>query len=238
MRSNDLMHCKHKGLPPNLYELIQELGRVNRQLRDLPGTNTYEVHASVDSHASLFVRIMTCPDAAERRNLLRSMQEVLALLFDPSGDCYHTAIELYFELEPQQSKIRCQHYCSNCRGEVKQQTGLFYKDRLVSILLSKAFLDGNSPHYKALIKTIKEHKDFIFHPKHVPTTKMGPIHALVLQLLSKGILGLGVNDIKKIGKKSLSTNNVTMTLPFAINEEGMKLPAYFLTQKWVGMNMV
>ena len=29
MSSNTLQHCKHEGMPPNMYELVQEMGRVN-----------------------------------------------------------------------------------------------------------------------------------------------------------------------------------------------------------------
>ena len=29
MSSNTLQHCKHKGMPPIMYELVQEMGRVN-----------------------------------------------------------------------------------------------------------------------------------------------------------------------------------------------------------------
>ena len=93
MSSNDLKHCKHKGMPPNLYELEQEMGRVNRLLLGLPGTNSFEVHVSLDSHASLFVRIMSGSVSTERKELLTQMQEVLVLLFDPSGDCYHLTVE-------------------------------------------------------------------------------------------------------------------------------------------------
>ena len=28
--SNDLIHCKHKGLPPTMYDYLQDMGRVNQ----------------------------------------------------------------------------------------------------------------------------------------------------------------------------------------------------------------
>lgn len=235
MSSNDLKHCKHKGMPPNLYELVQEMGRVNRLLLGLPGTNTFEVHVSVDSHASLFVRIMSGDVPSERKQLLGQMQEVLVLLFDPAGDCYHLTVESHFELQ-QQQKPPCQFYCSNCLGTIKQQTGIFYKRKVISILATKIFSGGKTTHYKAVIKAIKENKAFIFHENHIPKTKMGPIHALVLQLLAKGILALGVLDMTKIGKKEFSAQHVSFTLPNATDGDGILMPAYMMDERWAGMN--
>ena len=44
--SDDCHRCYRVGLPPNLYDLIQEMGRCDCK-RDLPaGENRYEVHVS------------------------------------------------------------------------------------------------------------------------------------------------------------------------------------------------
>ena len=61
-----IKHAFKKGFPGNFYELVQELGRVDRLCNAEPGTNTYEVHLSFDSYISLFIRIMQNADAKER----------------------------------------------------------------------------------------------------------------------------------------------------------------------------
>lgn len=200
MSSNWLKHCKHKGMPPNLYEMLQEMGRVNRLLLGLPGMHTFELHVSVDSHVSLFVRIMTSSIAAERRQLLQQMQEVLVRLFDPLSGCFHSSLEQYFELQVT-PKTPCNQFCSNCLNEIPKQTGTFKKKKLISALATEIFTNGKTPRYKDVIKSIKGKKETIFQKGHVPDKKMGPIHALVLQLLAKGILALGVMDMTKIGTK-------------------------------------
>ena len=237
MSSNWLKHCKHKGMPPNLYEMLQEMGRVNRLLLGLPGTHTFELHVSLDSHVSLFVRIMTSPVAAERQQLLWQMQEVLALLFDPTSGCFHSLLEEYFELNVT-PKTPCTHFCSNCLDELPKQTGTFKKKKLISALTTEIFTNGKTPPYKDVIKSIKERKETFFQSGHVPHKKMGPIHTLVLQLLVKGILGLGVSDMTKIGTKKMSAQHVTQTLPNSADEDGDTFPAYTMLHLWDGMNWV
>ena len=94
MSSNDLKHVKHKGLPPSLYDVVQEMGRVDRLLQVSNGTNTYKVHLSLYSDVSLFIRIMkgSGSNARERKRLLLDMQEVLMMLVTPTT-CHHSFIE-------------------------------------------------------------------------------------------------------------------------------------------------
>ena len=75
--SNFIKHEFKKGFPSNLYELVQELGRVDRQRNTEPGSNTYKVHVSFDSFVSLFIRIMQGGDADERKVQLAQLYEVL-----------------------------------------------------------------------------------------------------------------------------------------------------------------
>lgn len=65
-----VMH-EHKGLPYNLYNIVQEMGRANRT-QDLPDC-FYEVYMSWTCLISTFVCIMTCPDAEERQRMHRSL---------------------------------------------------------------------------------------------------------------------------------------------------------------------
>ena len=52
---------KCNGIPASLYELVQQLGRLDREGSFTPGSNTYEIHADFYSYVSLVVRIMKCP---------------------------------------------------------------------------------------------------------------------------------------------------------------------------------
>jgi len=81
------------------------------------------------------------------------------------------------------------------------------------------------PHYKAFIKMLKENKESIFHPEDMPTKLVGPIHALSLQLLSRGIIELTVSDETKIGTMALNSKLAMITLPNA-EHNGVTLPAY------------
>jgi len=64
--SNDLNNALHKGLPSSLYELLQEMGQVNRKLSAITGECHYEVHILFNSCISLHIRIMSNEDIAEQ----------------------------------------------------------------------------------------------------------------------------------------------------------------------------
>ena len=235
--SNELAHCKHKGHPPTLYDVVQEMGRVNRMLLALPGSNTYEIHVSADSYVSLYVRTMTNSSPLERSQQLIHLNEVNCMLLLPSM-CYHSFIELYFEAEPT-PKSDCGQFCSYCLGHTKLYAGVFYKRKLVSILTTKIFSGSNkAPHYKSFIKTIKQYKEYIFHEEHIPKKKTGPIHALVLQLLAAGIISVGISDVSKIGTDKLNASHVVITLPNAMDEDGIAMPAHMIDELWDGLNHI
>jgi len=42
--SNELDNAFHEGFPLNLYELLQEMGRVDRKMTAIPGTCSYQVY--------------------------------------------------------------------------------------------------------------------------------------------------------------------------------------------------
>jgi len=222
--SNDLTQCKHKGFPPSMYNLCQEMGSVNRLLLAIAGTNTYGIHISFDSAVLLYVRIMKNKSAIERNNLLVDMQEVLMGFITPD-ECYHSYIERYFETDPEE-KEGCGLYCSFCTGEVKEFTGRFYKDELVSINTMDVFTNGINPKYRCFIKAMKAKKDILFHKEDIPSVRMGPIHAIALQLLSKGIISFSISDKTRIGDETkLNDNHVIVTLPVSKNTRGTPMSA-------------
>ena len=176
---NDLDNALHEGLPPSLYELLQEMGRVNRKLTAKPGECHFEVHMSFNSCVSLYIRIMSNADKDERKHLLADMMLVLQLLMN-TKECYHSALEVYFEREPDSNKTPCENFCSSCDGSIANLTGLFYHRQLMSFLATKV---NGSKHItpQVLLKLLKQNKTTIFHPDHVPKKKTGQFHALAIQ---------------------------------------------------------
>ena len=81
--SNDLKHVKYKGLPPTLHDVVQGMGRFDCMLTALFGSNTYEIHLSLYSSVSLYLRIMRGSDPRERSVQKIDMQEVLMMLVTP-----------------------------------------------------------------------------------------------------------------------------------------------------------
>ena len=88
------------------------------------------------------------------------------------------------------------------------------------------------PHYKAFIKSLKIKKEDIFHPDDVPKKLMGPIHALALQLLAKGIIELKVSDQIKVGTDNLNDTHIIVDLANACDSEGITMPAFCMEESW------
>ena len=109
--SDHLKHCKYVGIPPNLYILLQTMGRVDRRLNAIPGSNTFEIHISFDSVISMYLRVMRTASTPERNTQLIAMYEVLKFLVTPDI-CYHSFIERYSELIDKHDKQPCQSFCS------------------------------------------------------------------------------------------------------------------------------
>lgn len=111
--SNHLKHAKHLDLPRNMYDVVQEMGRVNRDFKQTD--STYEVHLSFASVYQLYVSIMTNVDPLERKTLFCQAKEVLQFLVLPTM-CYHSFMEDYFKSESKQ-KTDCSDKCSFCKGK-------------------------------------------------------------------------------------------------------------------------
>ena len=229
---------RHRGLPPNLYDVVQEMGRVDRMLNALPGTNVYVVHLCFYSVVGLFVRVMKTTDDAERQRQVDAMMEVLRFLLSPT-ECYHSFIERYFEEGDAGEKVGCGSFCSFCNGDMQELTGLFRRRRLMSVLSTDIFGQGRkAPKAREFVKALKLKKEFFFHENHVPKTNMGPIHALCLQLLGRGIIGLHSSDSSKIGTDKFDENDVVVRLLDAVDESDPDQclhPAYTLNERWNGM---
>jgi hypothetical protein len=222
------------------------MGRVDRLLRAIAGTNTYDVHLDFNSYLSMFIRTMKCNDAGERKVLLGQIHTVLKFLVTPDC-CYHTFIEQYFEWEgrnnkeiewvARSTKVKCGSFCSKCIGDIADFTKRVSKAGVVSFLTTKVFSAVNKPTVSAFIKAMKKHKGMLFHANDVPKgTKMGQIHALALILLARGIIGLTVTNQTKIGTEKINQDHIAVTLLNA-KEGDCWMPAYFVPSQWDGMNL-
>ena len=113
---------------------------------------------------------------------------VIKLLVN-TKECYHSTLENDFEQEPTPNKPHCGNFYSSCYESIGKATGLFYCRQLMSILATKVNrTKALTP--KALVKLMKQNKITIFNSAHVPKKKTEQFHALVIQLLAKGIIGL------------------------------------------------
>ena len=82
---------------------------------------------------------------------------------------------------------------------------------------------------------MKQNKDHIFHIKDVPKKKMGQIHALALQLITKGIIALTVMDSTKIRTIKLRQEHLVVTIPMA-KQGSISLKAFMFDSSWEGLN--
>ncbi|KAL7548847.1 hypothetical protein ACHAWF_015173 [Thalassiosira exigua] len=223
------------GPPPNLYDLIQEMGRVDRDRSLPPGFNRYEIHIAWISFVSLYVRIMQHPKADVRKRQLLAAYECLQFCLTPT-QCFHKSMEAYFEHDTSPSgKTSCKKYCSFCTGGHGHLTGVFRKQELIAALYGKCFA-SKLPKYDEFIKQIKKSKNEIFEPNDVPNKLMGPIHALCLQLLAKGIVDLGVSDEGKafIGTDKLEAKHIVVK--GGVTKTGQ--PAFMDDDNWTGLTLV
>jgi superfamily II DNA helicase RecQ len=231
--SNFVKFAKHKDIPRNLYDLVQELGRVNRLLRDIGCS--FEVHLDFNSSLRLFLSCMSNQDASERNVTWKMALDVLRCLVIPTM-CYHQFIEAHFGSNSDAGP--CINHCSKCLGDCAQFTGLIYRRRLQS-LLTITFLSGKEISGAGLLTKLKKSKAEFFHEDHIPGDHdAAPIHALALQLVAAGILEFDLNDKSKAGTKKLSEKNAILKLGITDDGDGNEMPAFMLDSSWIGITTV
>ena len=227
------------GPPPSMYDLVQEMGRVDR-VRDLPaGANRYEIHLSVPLFVSMFVRVMSVGDTVERNRQLIAIYEVLTFIMVPT-QCQHSSMESYFEEDTIGSnKQPCESFCSFCSGRVGLHSGKFKKDVLVNLFLGQLF-NGKSPSFDSVLKFLKENKNIIYATGDVPKREAAPFHGLFLQLLANGIIELVVdeNELKNIGSDKLLSKHVAVKLGQMEIGGGVKGLAILQTSAWAGIKYI
>jgi len=127
-----LVHAIRDGLPPSLFDLSQELGRVGRVLQRSNGyVDCFQVFLSTGSVVDLMLRIHSSEAKTFiKKRQQREMLEVLRSLVLPLG-CLHVFLERYFSYEKyvsdgldddgswNVSMNACGNRCSHCTGEHK-----------------------------------------------------------------------------------------------------------------------
>ena len=177
--SSDKCHrCYRIGTPANLYDLVQEMGRTDRDRSLPPGDNRFEVHVSWPNIVHLYVRIMRNPAGPDRDSQMIRFHELMKMLFAPE-ECFHVALEKYFEHRGSTSRGPCRFYCSFCSSNHTDFAGTFRKAELISVLSTECF-NGNTPSADNFLKTMKRCKTSIYKPDEVPKGIVGPIHGLCL----------------------------------------------------------
>jgi hypothetical protein len=217
------------SIPPNLYDLLQEMGRVDRHHSATAGDHRYEIHVSMYTVVSLFVRINTCESNIERQRQINDFYLVMELLLVPS-DCFHTVLERYFENPSvNEPKNACGNFCSFCDGSLKKQIGMINKINLIDVITCEVFHAGPCA-VNILVKQLKLNKGRIFKKSTMPTS-MGPIHAVALQLISTGIIEMYVDAPQKIRTHKLSKKDMFLKLGINTTANG-KRPVYRDNSVW------
>ncbi len=116
---------RHQGPPPTLYDVVQEMGCVDRSLTAAPGTNVYVIYICFYTILHLYVPIMKCKNKAEQDRQHVAMMEVLRFLVTPD-ECCHLFVEAYFQEDATKQREPCGKYCVHCNGDVCDLTGRFY----------------------------------------------------------------------------------------------------------------
>ena len=171
---------------------------------------------------------MTNSDASERKRLANHLFDVLRLLVIPS-QCYHVAIERYFEWDVH-TPGSCNNMCSYCCGAHITFTGQFIRRQVEGVLTSLFSVKLMVPPGE-LKKALNDSRKKIFI---IPPKNMGRIHALMLQLIANGILELGVSDSNKVGKDKLNAKDVGLKLATTICDDIVK-HAHLVESMWTNM---
>ena len=137
--------------------------------------------------------------------------QVLTFLLLPKK-CYHSFVASYFEFEPADKKSDYQ-CCTFCREDHLHFTGVFKKDGLREVLTDEVLIKrGGKVNWREFKKILKSKQTKVFKDGHAPGHAAGPIHALVMQLLSRGMLKMQLKDASKAGQEQISEKDVEIAV--------------------------
>ena len=92
---------------------------------------------------------------------------MLELLVLPE-ECYHVAIERYFEWETSATKSSFPKHCLKCRGEIADATGRIKKVCWQSVLTEAVSDVTGGVSVASFLKTLEKAKKNLFHKDDVP----------------------------------------------------------------------
>ncbi len=215
--SNLCRRSYRNGMPPSMYSVVQERGRVDRNPLAELGDNRYEIHISFGCVVKMYARIMQHPLKSERSIQLKSMREALVFLVTPE-ECQHVLMEKYFEDHSATREYEpCKTMCTKCNENTNPLTGRVNRTRLANLVVG--FCSGKKHPWNDLVKFVKSRSDDIF-PMDGKLKYVGPIHALCMQMVSSQIIHLKISDDKKylIGRPELSPTSVVIQLAMSNGE--------------------
>ena len=237
--SSDKCHrCYRIGTPANLYDLVQEMGRTDRYRSLPPGDNRFEVHVSWPNMVHLYVRIMRNPAGQDRDSQMVRFHELMKMIFAPE-ECFHVALETYFERRGYASRPPCRFYCSFCSSDHADFAGTFRKAELISVLSTECF-NGTPPSTDNFHKTMKRCKSSIYEPDEVPKGVVGPIHGLCLQLLANGIIDLDISQdhVQHRGKETLVAKHIVVKSGTIKRNGAPRILSYLDDESWNGTRFI
>jgi hypothetical protein len=184
------------GLPTNFYNLVQGMGRCDRSGYNWQGDDRYEIHVSYPLFLSLYVRCICVKDARERQIQIDDLFRVLRFVMTPE-ECHHVTLERYFDSPDIQegSYDLCEQFCSFCKGDYREHCGRLRKLALHRVLSNFSMSKDMSAN--DIISWCKLNAGTIFAEKSLPKKLSAPYHALVMQLIARGVLVLDVIQHKK-----------------------------------------
>jgi superfamily II DNA helicase RecQ len=201
--SKNLKLCVFEGFPSSWIAFVQIMGRLARALRDgrneLP--DKFVVVVSFDRFLKHIKWIGNNVKAEFRQVYHERYLEVAYFLVFPDM-CYHVKIEILFE-NPDANRVRepCGE-CPFCNEFHEHYTQNFRRQELIDAL-DFLFNDGPVEHSKVLA-ALRRQKDKIWTVRQSKVTSKH-LHALVLQLVLKGIIDLNYSDCKLKWKKDRDT---------------------------------
>ena len=80
--SDNMKYCSYRGIPPNLYVLMQTMGCVGHRLNVVPGSNLSEIHLYFDTLVTMFICIKQGISNEEQSTQLIALYEVLEFFFN------------------------------------------------------------------------------------------------------------------------------------------------------------
>jgi len=143
LSSKKCRHCYRYGPCPTWHDLMQEMGRVARNILEEAGTNDYNIYLNVNTFLTLWIRAQRQPTDAVRSRHVDQLMSVTKALLLPS-QCYHVSLEQHFK-NPNTFTDRgpCQTQCSYCTNDFANFTGAVSKKHLIAALQANIFHRGS-----------------------------------------------------------------------------------------------